>query len=209
MNQLLDMLQQQLNDDMIDQLSEKLGGEDKEKTAIAANGALTSMLTGLTRNASQQGGASNLLGMLDRDGDGSVFDDFQDILRGHKSPAGTNALNGSSFLEQIFGGRQGNMADTISRMSGLDSHKSGQLMGMLAPLLMGALAKLRNHGRLDEHGLSRELNGSLEAHRRQSPLGGKEVDIFSSLLDRDGDGNIMDDLGDIGKGLLGTFFGRR
>jgi len=208
MNQLFDLLKSQLDDNMIDQLSEQLGGADKEQTAIAANGALSSMLAGLTKNASQ-GGASSLLGMLDRDGDGSVFDDFQDILSGNKAPANANALNGSSMLEQIFGGKQSNMIDMISRMSGLNSGQSGTLMEKLAPMLMGALTKVKSQANLDEAGLSNVLNGTLEAQRQQSPLGGKELDAFSSLLDQDGDGDIMDDLQNMGKGLLGSFFGRR
>jgi uncharacterized protein YidB (DUF937 family) len=208
MNQLFDLLKNQLDDRMIDQLSEQLGGADKEQTAIAANGALSSMLTGLTKNA-DQGGASSLLNMLDRDGDGSVFDDFQDILGGNKRPANPNALNGGSMLEQIFGGKQGNMADMISRMSGLNSSQSGSLMQMLAPMLMGALTKVKSQQNLDESGLSQILKGTVDAQRQQSPLGGKEVDAFSRMLDQDGDGDIMDDLQNMGKGLLGSFFGRR
>jgi hypothetical protein len=82
-------------------------------------------------------------------------------------------------------------------------------MEKLAPMLMGALTKVKSQANLDEAGLSNVLNGTLEAQRQQSPLGGKELDAFSSLLDQDGDGDIMDDLQNMGKGLLGSFFGRR
>ena len=206
-NDFMKMLQHQLSDDnFIDQLSQQLGGVEKEKAAAAANGAVSVLTGALAKNAASKQGASALAGALDRDHDGSVLDDLMGTLTGAVQSGGGRALNSAGILSHILGGRQSGAVDMISKMSGLDSGKTSQLMMMLAPVVMGMLGKARQQNGLDSAGLSNILAG---AFGQQKGQGSQAMDMISGFLDQDGDGDITDDLSKLGKGLLGGLFGRR
>jgi hypothetical protein len=76
-----------------------------------------------------------------------------------------------------------------------------QLLMLLAPVVLGALGRRQRQQGLDPGGLA----GVLGEERRQAEasapagLGG----LLGRVLDADGDGQIMDDVG----GLLGGFLG--
>ena len=60
MENLMEMLQSQLSEGMIDQLSNQPGGADRAKTASAASGALATLMGALAKNASTPQGAQAL-----------------------------------------------------------------------------------------------------------------------------------------------------
>jgi len=93
--------------------------------------------------------------------------------------------------------------DMISKMSGLSGDKTGNLMAMLAPMIMGALGKSKKEGGLDIGGIMNMLQGT-----QQKTSGNPAMDMIGQFLDKDGDGDFTDDLlGGIGGGLLGGLFG--
>ncbi len=206
-DQLLDMIKSQLgNEDMIKKLSDQLEGADPEQTKAATDGVLATLVAGLARNASSPEGAQSLNSALERDHDGSVLDDFMGSITGNRELANPKALNGQGILGHILGGKQNSAADMISQMSGLGKGQTGKLMVMLAPMIMGALGKVKRNQGLDSGALSSILTSALGTRRQQG--GGETIDMISSFLDADGDGDVMDDLGKMGKGLLGGLFGR-
>lgn len=206
-NDFMRMLQNQLSDDQfISQLSRQLGGVEKEKTAAAASGAISVLTGALAKNAASRQGASALASALDRDHDGSALEDLMGTLSGALGSGGGRALNSAGILSHILGGRQSGAVDMISKMSGLDKGKTGQLMMMLAPVIMGMLGKAKRQNGLDTAGLSSILAG---AFGQQKGHGNQAMDMIAGFLDQDGDGDITDDLSRLGKGLLGGLFGRR
>lgn len=78
--------------------------------------------------------------------------------------------------------------------------KAGQLLMMLAPLVMAALGRHASQNGLDAGGISDVLQSSHAQAQAQAPagLGG----ILGSLLDQDHDGKVMDDVGGLLGGLL-------
>ena len=156
------------------------------------------MLTGLTRNSSSSAGAAGLLGALDRDHDGSVLDDVMGFLGG-----GGNLGAGAGILGHVLGGRQSNVESAISKSSGVDMASVTKILAMVAPLLMGALGKAKREQGLDAAGLTAALGQQEQAARKVSP---SAVDMFSRMLDSDGDGDTMDDIVKMGSGLLGGLF---
>jgi len=87
-------------------------------------------------------------------------------------------------------------------MSGLDSCKSGNLMTMLAPMIMGALGKTKKQQCLDVGGIASLLTNTMSQRQaKQDPAMG----LVGKLLDSDGDGSIVDDVASIGMKLLGGF----
>lgn len=138
MEQLLKALGQQLGGDPIRQLSQQLGAP-REQTASAVSAALPMLLASLGQQAQGAGGAQGLLAMLDRNGDGSILDD----LAGFFAQGGGGAAAGGGILGQILGGRGGAVSSAVSRASGLGGAQVGQLLAMLAPVVLGYLTKMR------------------------------------------------------------------
>ncbi len=201
-NQLTNILQGQLSDQMIGQLSQQLGGVDKEKTATAASGIVTTLMGALARNASDPKGAQSLDQALEQDHDGSILDDVVGMVTGSTQPQNSRMVNGAGILKHVLGGKQSGAVDMISKMSGLDQNKTGSLMSMLAPLVMGALGKTKKEQGLDIGGLTQILTGAVSQQKGDNPT----MDLALRFLDSDGDGSIMDDVANIGMKMLGGFF---
>jgi hypothetical protein len=73
----------------------------------------------------------------------------------------------------------------------------------VAPLIMGALGKAKRQQGFDASGLASALGQQERAARQTSS---SAVDMFSRMLDSDGDGDPMDDIVKMGSGLLGGLF---
>ncbi|MCB0620719.1 MAG: DUF937 domain-containing protein [Saprospiraceae bacterium] len=208
-NSLMDLLQGQLSEGMIKQLSQQIGGADQQKTAAATSGIVTTLMGALARNAATPEGANSLSNALDRDHDGSVLDDMMDLFSGQKSvqPERQRALNGDGIINHILGDRRGNAIDMISQMSGLDSNKTGSLMTMLAPMIMGMLGQQKKQQGLDVGGLVSMLNGVRTQQQAQS--NNPTMSLITRFLDADGDGSIADDVAGFGMKFLGNLFKRK
>ncbi len=197
----MDLLQGQLDDNVIEHLSKQIGGASKEQTATAASGILSTLMAALAKNAAAPGGAGALSAALDRDHDGSILDDVVGMMSGQKQAANPSMLNGSGILKHVLGGNQGNVIDMISKMSGLQSGNAGSLLQILAPLVMGALGRQKKQQHLDDNGLSDFLNKSVQSASAKHA----EMGVIGKLLDRDGDGSVMDDIAGMGMNILGKF----
>ncbi|MFT5165782.1 MAG: hypothetical protein ACI8P3_001011 [Saprospiraceae bacterium] len=203
MANFMDLLQSQLTDGLLDQLSNKLGGADKQQTATAASGVFSTIMGALAKNASSQEGASSLSSALENDHDGGVLDGFMDMLGGKAEPTNTRAMNGDGILSHILGEKQGGAIDMISKMSGLGGDKAGSLMSILAPMIMGTLGKAKKEQGMGVEDLTSFITGSVQNHQEK---GGKEMGMIGKFLDQDGDGSYMDDLAGMGMKMFGKFF---
>lgn len=202
---LMGLLQGQLSESMLDQLSQQIGGADKQQTAAAATGIISTLMGGLAKNASSEEGASALSNALDRDHDGSILDDMMGMLSGNTQPNNSSMLNGAGILNHILGNKTNGAVNMISQMSGLDSSKTGNLMSLLAPVVMGALGKTKKDQGLDVSGIASLLSGTMSQQSSQDPTMG----LITKFLDADGDGSIIDDVAGIGMKFLGGLFGRK
>jgi len=204
MANLIDLLQGQLSDGLVEQLAGQLGGADKNQTADAASGIISMITSALAKNAATPEGAGALAGALDRDHDGSILDDLMGYATGNtqqQQQTQSSMLNGAGILKHILGGKQANAIDVISKMSGLGGGQTGNLMAMLAPVIMGMLGKQKREQNLDQGGLADILNQSVQSSSNKR----KELGMIGKFLDQDGDGSIMDDIAGMGMGMLGKF----
>lgn len=122
---------------------------------------------------------------------------------------------GGAILGHVFGGKQGNVASTLGKSTGMKSGQILQLLAMLAPIVMAVLGKQnKQSGGLDQGGLADILGGAFQQSAAKAPpsvtqsagaggIGG----LLSSILDRDKDGSVMDDLMEQGGGILGSLLG--
>ena len=207
MANLLEQLQGHLSGDLVSQLSRQLGGAGQEQTALAANGIVSALVNQLAKNASTPEGASNLSNALDRDHDGSVLDDLMGMIGGGATRDEQNkTLNGAGIIKHVLGDRQNSAIEMISRMSGLDQNKTGNLMTMLAPVVMGLIGRQKREQGLDAGGLTNLLTGEMNQHRQSD---NPAMNLITQFLDSDKDGSITDDVANIGMRFLGNLLKRK
>ncbi|MCB0180859.1 MAG: DUF937 domain-containing protein, partial [Anaerolineae bacterium] len=101
-----------------------------------------------------------------------------------------------------LGANQSNVQSGISSFSGLDQNSTGQLLALLAPVVLGALGQMQQQHNLDANGVAGVLQN--EQPQTESILGG-----FAQLLDMDHDGDITDDIINIGSQLLSGWLGKK
>lgn len=208
MANLLELLQGQLDESLVDKLSQQIGGADRQQTANAAQGIMSSLVTALAKNASSPEGAASLNNALERDHDGGLLNSLGDMFSGGSvAPTQARAANGAGILKHLLGGNQGGVTEMVSKMSGLDSSQTGNMMTMLAPMVMGMLGQQKKQQGLDIGGIASMLSGTVNNQRQ---AGNPIMDMASRFLDKDGDGSAVDDIaGMVGKGLLSKLFGGR
>lgn len=193
---LMDLLGTALGGDTQRRLGEQIGA-DPQATAIAIQAALPMLLSGLTRNTSQPGGAASLLNALDNDHDGSLLDNLGGLLGG---TLGGRATNGAGILGHVLGDRQEAAQRAVAKSSGLDSAQVAQLMLALAPIVMGMLGRAKRSQGLNETGLASMLQDEHAAAAQAQP---GLMGLAGQLLDRNNDGSVLDELMQGLGGLLG------
>ncbi|MBK8826917.1 MAG: DUF937 domain-containing protein [Saprospiraceae bacterium] len=202
-----DLLQGPMKDIIINQLGQQFGLGDKGQANTAVDGILATLLNGVANNASTPEGQDGLLSALDRDHDGSILNDLGGFLSGAVQPANPQTANGTGILNHILGDKQGNAVDSISKASGIDASSIMKMMATLAPVVLGMLGKARATQPQAQSGggLLDLIKGATQTVNQQPTT----QSIFAKLLDKDGDGNVMDDIVDMGmKSILGKFMGK-
>lgn len=171
-------------------------GIDERKAASALQVALPALVAALHRNASSADGLSSLTGALDGNHDGSVLDDVAGFL------SGGGSADGASILGHILGDRRDTLARSVGRSTGLDSASVIRLLSLVAPLVLGALARARAAHPGGTGSVSDVLADATARMQQKSP------DLASSLgglLDANHDGSVADDLVRMAGGLSSLF----
>lgn len=180
------MLQSQLTPDIINELSGQVGASPQQ-TQVAAQGAISALLTGLAQNTQTEQGANSLYNALDVH-DGSVLNNVMGLVTGKAQAANPSALDGAGILGHILGGNQNTAAQTISQMSGVPASGASSILATLAPMVMGLLGQLRGSNGLNAGGLSSILLGAVT-----SQSGNPIMQVLSQVLGGGGGGlgNIL------------------
>ena len=171
-------------------------GIDERKAASALQVALPALVAALQRNASSSDGLGSLTAALDRNHDGSVLDDVAGFL------AGGGSSDGGSILGHILGDRRDPVARSVGRSTGLDAASVTKLLSLVAPLVLGALARARA---AHPGGLSDVLADATTHMERKSP---DLMSALGGLLDANHDGSAADDLVRMAGSLSELFAGR-
>ena len=223
---LLDDLMSQLQGAPAGQIAQQLNA-DPNSIEQAIGAALPMIVGALGRNAGSSAGADDLFNALQRDHSGGSAIDLGGLLGGLLGGGAGGAagmgglgdllgsvlgggapanrqLNADGMLGHIFGGAQSRAESGLGQATGLDSNKAGQLLKILAPIVMSALAGRVQANGLDAGGLGRELNAEQGRIQSQGGMGGA---LMNAVLDSDRDGDVdLSDLLRMGGSLLG---GRR
>ena len=197
MSSLMEMLAGQLGGENLSKISQAIGS-DENTTKSAVGAALPMLIGALSRNGENEDGAQGILGALERDNhDGSIFENLPGFLdnKEYEQPK-----SGAGILGHLLGEKQDRVNQGVSQASGLSSDSTGQLMKMLAPMVMGALGQKQRSEGLGAGDLMGLLGGEKKAVEQSE--GGS---LIGRMLDQDGDGDF--DLGDVAKMAMGKLFG--
>jgi Bacterial protein of unknown function (DUF937) len=141
---LVTLVMQFLTPEMIGRVATALG-LDRTLVQSAIGAAVPGLLAGFSRVATQPGGAQKLVEAAKQET--GTLGKFADMLGGGGQ---SNFIQrGSQLLSSLLGARdQDALVSAIGQFAGLGQGKSGSLLGMLAPIIMGTVAQQQS-ARLD------------------------------------------------------------
>jgi hypothetical protein len=191
MNMITQMITQKVGGAAAGMLAQRLGiSESTAQTAVQL--AVPVIVAALARNASQPQGAQDLHQAVASDHDGSILDQLTSYM------GNPQAANGSGILSHVLGGDRPAVESNLAQATGMDQNSAGNLLEMVAPLVMGAVGREQQQNGLDPNGLSQFLAQQQQAQPADPGLMGS----ISSMLDSNRDGSVTDDLSRI----AGNFF---
>ena len=205
-NSIVNDLLQQLQGDRLGQIASQLGASPSQ-TSDAISAAIPMIVGALGKNTQTQQGADDLFGALQRDHMGGASVGGLDLggLLGSVLGGGQTAgrqFDGGGILGHIFGGAQPRAEAGLGQVSGMSSGQSGQLLKILAPIVMSFLASRVMAGGMSSGSLGGMLGQERAQVQQQGGLGGG---LLNAVLDQDGDGQVG--LGDLLK--IGSAFQKR
>ena len=213
MPSIFDSVTQQLSGANLSQLSQQIGA-DEATTSQALQAALPVLLGGMARNASSADGAASL-GTALNDHRGGLMENLGGLLGNAESGPG------AGILGHVFGQKRSTVEQGVGQATGLKQQQVGKLLMVLAPIVMAALAR-RQQSQQEQQvpvpgastptsaeptALPDILQREAQEAQQRAPTG---LGGLLGMLDRDGDGNPLNDIGRMasGGGLGGLLGGR-
>ncbi len=192
MNAISQMITQQLAGAASQQIASRLGvSETTANTAVQI--AVPLILSALARNASQPQGAQDLHQALTNDHDGSILNNLMGYL------GNPQAANGAGILGHVLGDQRSSVENNLAQATGMDQNSAGNLMEIVAPLVMGAVGRTQQQNGMDSSGLAQFLGQQQQEQAAATP---GVMGILSSMLDSNRDGSLTDDLARIAGGFF-------
>ncbi len=185
-----------LDDNSLQTISKKTNASPQQTQSALAS-AIPILMNALARNSSTREGKAALQNAVRKDHDGSLLDNLGDFLSNPES------ANGAGILRHVLGDKRQNVEKYISKDAGLSGESAGKILEIAAPLVMGLLGKKSSGSGSAISGL---LNSYLKTEKKQAS---QSHGVISQLLDRDNDGNVMDDVSELGMSFLGKFLKKR
>jgi hypothetical protein len=192
MNAISQIITQQFAGTASKQIASRLGiSEGTANTAIQI--AVPLLVAALARNASQPQGAQDLHQAVATDHDGSILDNLMGYL------GNPGSANGAGILGHVLGQQRTTTESNLAQATGLDQGTAGNLMELVAPVVMGALGRTQQQTGFDSSGLAQYLG---EQQQQQAAAAPGMMGMLSSMLDSNQDGNVTDDLSRIAGNFL-------
>ena len=202
---ILDSLKNLFDDAKVQEISKKVGiNPDKIKATI------DKVLPDLLGNLSEQlkSGKSSILSFLDKNKDGDIMDDVQNMfggLFGKKKKAKAKpaaAAAASPTANDVFADQKKEVTDLIKKECDVNEEKASNFLEEITNTVMGFLGQKKGEGGSIIDNIIKQGDGLKGKF-------GEQVKGAMSFLDKDKDGDIMDDLEDMGKKMFGGLFGKK
>jgi Bacterial protein of unknown function (DUF937) len=180
MANLVSVVMQFLTPDMIAKIASALG-LDRIIAQKAIGGAVPALLSSVADTATTPGGMRQLFNLLQQQS-GSL-----ESLKGAIGGSGQRTMidSGSSMLSGLFGGGAlDTIAQSIGRFAGINESTSKSMLGMLAPVVLGALGQQQRSAGLDANGVASLLASQKDQIVSAIPSGLADQLSAAGLIDR-------------------------
>ena len=205
MASILDVLNTEIGEQLLGKASNETS-EKKESIAAALSTAMPLILSAMKRNAQKDDGAASLDRALNSDKhNGNLLQNLSDV------DSSSLQNEGSKILDHIFGGKQSGINSTLSKTLKMDENSIASILKMAAPIILSILGSQKRKNNVSQGGLT-DLIGSVLGNSASN-----DQSFLETILDRDGDGSVIDDIGGMilgggnkkkdGGSILGGFTG--
>ena len=174
---LLETVRGYLTPDLIEKASSHLG-ESSSGISKAASAAVPALL-GMFVNRAERGDAQGLLQDAREAANSNVLSNPQSLFTGG---IGSVLSGGLEKLTGLFGSNATGIMSAISNFAGIKSGSVQGLLGMLAPLGLGALGRHAQENNLSAQGLSSYLSSQKTSIMSALPAGLSLGNLFSDSL---------------------------
>jgi hypothetical protein len=164
------------------EIIEKIGsflGLDRAATQKAAGGAVPALLASLSDLVATPAGTSQLSRLLSQQQGGLPADLMRNV-----APQGL-AETGANMLSGLFGGTTMDaMAQAVGKFAGTGDSGGKSLLGILGPIVLGALGQQQRNAGLDANGLASLLRSQKDQITAAIPSGPADQLGAAGLIDR-------------------------
>jgi hypothetical protein len=196
---LLDLVQQVVNPEVVNSLNKQLPQANTDQTSTATKMVMSTLFNALAKNAQSDQGLQGILGALTRDHtQGNVLQDLSQLISG--AAPQSKATDGVGILSHLFGGNIFKIVELISQGSGLNRNNSMNMLVKLAPVALGILGNVKQQNNMQAGDIRSLLTNTVQQERQQRP----QTSLIEKLLDRDGDGDVKDEVMRMGMKALGN-----
>lgn len=186
---ITELLNSSIGQSIVKNVAGKLGMNSNEASS-AVKTAIPAILAGMTRNSQSKEGAESLNQAIESKHDGSLLENLSGMLQGNTQDM---QKDGDGILGHVFGNKRAVIENNISKKTGVSNDKISPLLSTLAPIVMAYLGKEKQQSNAGAGDLN-SLLSNLIGGPQQSRSGGGVMDMITGVLDKDGDGDVMDDL---------------
>ena len=189
---MMDLMKMLGDKDNLSKIGENAGAKTDEVQKLVDLGIPT-IMQAMGRNTNSQDGAQSLANAL-------AQHENDDVIGMIKDPSKIDTSDGQKILSHILSSRDKTVKANLAKETGLGKDQVGSVLAQLAPLLMGVLGQEQKQRGAGATGVSSLVTDALG----KSAKGGM-MDLASKFLDKDKDGSVVDDIGD----MLGGMFGKK
>lgn len=195
MNNILNSVLENLGDQGIEKIANSVGvDKDTAGSLIKTMGPV--VLAKMGRNTESSDQLASLNQAIEKDHNGDIFNRVDDLVNPDVDTKGDKIMN------HIFGGSESVITKAIAEKTGVSDDSASGLMGMIGPLVLGQIGKMKSDS---SNSFDMSMLGDLLSKERQEAEKDESnmlMSLAKNFLDKDGDGSITDDVIDIAKGFL-------
>lgn len=159
---ILGLIKDKLTDSVIEKVSNFLG-EHPENIGSALNSSVPIVLGGIMRNASNDEDTGKVMDVLKDGGHtGEILDDLPNLLSNFDKTQLLITI-GTNIFNHFTGNKSNSIVEKLSTLTGIRKTSASSLVGLAAPLVLGALGKVVSKEGLGVSGLTRLLSDQRES----------------------------------------------
>lgn len=160
MSGIFDIVQQQLSGGVLQQIAQH-AGIDPAVAQQAVNVALPTILGSMAQHASQPGNAEVIHAEADKySPNAGVLGNLPSIFTGQGD---------GGLLGRVAGQRNEEMQNGVANATGIDRAKAAKVIGVLAPVVLGAIALKKRQDGLQPHEVQGQLQQAQLQAQQQAP----------------------------------------